>query len=197
MPYGPYMLDNTFCGEGSHLIRIRDNAEVNCMNNAVLMCNGSEGDSATGTVDIVSGTLAMRCPFTSPGTLADFPTFLLFNGGLLKFTELNGDIVNPHGDAHHVYVGTGPARILVDTSLTDRTVRFDTPFKANPANDGIDGGIEKDGAGTLKLNAPAEIYGPVKVKAGILASGGTDGATPAFGSGSLYLGTFARCTFLY
>ena len=135
--------------------------------------------SSTGTVNLNGGTLTTSTVVGGPGT----STFR-FNGGTLKASASDnpGAASNPttfFSGVSNAYVEAGGA--VIDTNVF--TVTIASALIEDPANPyGSDGGLTKNGAGTLTLGQQNGFYGPVMVNGGTLQAGASANAF-AFGQG--------------
>ncbi len=118
------------------------------------------GTADTGTFTLSGGTLLT--PTITRAQLATVSGTFNFNGGTLKATVGNGVLI-PAG-LTHAYVQVGGA--VIDTNALNTAVS--QPLAHDPAVSGIDGGLTKQGAGTLTISNTQAYTGPTNVTAGVL-----------------------------
>ena len=120
------------------------------------------------------GSVATASSFIVPPSTYGGTATLNLNGGVLQASDNDsGDaFAQAEGSAHlifnttHTWVGGGGA--IINTVGFNNSIV--TPLEHNPGGPGIDGGLTKQGTGTLTLSHQFNLYrDQTKVQAGVLA----------------------------
>ncbi len=116
-----------------------------------------------------------------------------FNGGTLRPGLSNPTFINLGAGNTRVNVRNGGA--IINTDGKDATI-VDLLHHSDIAEDAaVDGGLTKQGAGTLAISSASTFNGPLNVSGGTLALDATSGSALSVASLSLASGTGLRFTF--
>ncbi|MDX9866420.1 MAG: autotransporter-associated beta strand repeat-containing protein [Kiritimatiellia bacterium] len=166
----------------THSLVVTNDAQVTT-DGLVVMSNGAAGTTSTGTVTLAGGTLIMQGGFGTVGSQEAHPTFVNFDGGLLRFL---GSRTSVAGAYHRYNVREGGAR--VEAATVGSTTTFNQGF-TNATGGTVDGGLIKSGPGLLRFLADNGYTGASVLNAGTLTAQGTGGTPFGYGPVTINGGT--------
>jgi len=166
----------------THSLVVTNDAQVTT-DGLVVMSNGAVGTTSTGTVTLAGGTLIMQGGFGTLGSQAAHPTFVNFDGGLLRFI---GSRTSAAGAYHRYQIREGGARI--EAATVSSTTTFNQGF-TNATGGTVDGGLIKSGPGLLRFLADNGYTGASILNAGTLTSLSTGGTPFGYGPVTINGGT--------
>ena len=149
------------------------------------------GSIGVGTYTLKGGTLSVMRVLAGESASVPMGTFN-FDGGTLRALASEGDLLGPvnadYGGLANALVGAGGAVIDQDS--------FDIGIKLSLKHDttviGADGGLTKQGTGTLTLSGASTYTGATTIEAGTLQVNNTSGS--ATGTGNVTIKSGARLT---
>jgi autotransporter-associated beta strand protein len=160
-------------GTGTHVINLNSGA--------ITSYSGNQAGLGAGVVDMMQGNVAANNTFNlNGGTLTVRQVISNFSNGTRTF-NFNGGTLKATGNATGAanaaffHLGTGSARAnvrnggaLIDTNGFNVAVVQSLQHSNVGGDNAVDGGLAKNGTGTLILSAANTFNGPTKVNAGTL-----------------------------
>jgi fibronectin-binding autotransporter adhesin len=159
--YQMYLGEN---GSGNALLNI-NGGSVNAPNNTVF----ANGNSVNGTINLNGGTFT-AFGFTAQNGGGTGKGTFFFNGGVLKASANNTNFI---GAKVTSVVSTGGA--IINTN--GHAVTLNSTLTHDSTLSGADGGLTKQGTGTLTLTASETYTGPTTISAGTLQYTGNNNET--------------------
>jgi fibronectin-binding autotransporter adhesin len=151
-------------GSGHAILNI-NGGSVNVTNNSIF----ANGNSVTGTLNLNGGTLT-AFGFTAQNGGGTGKGTFFFNGGVLKASTANATFI---GAKVTSVVSTGGA--IINTN--GKAVTIASALTHDATLSGADGGLTKQGAGTLTLTGAETYTGPTAISAGTLQYTGNNNQT--------------------